>query len=344
VRSNLEDLPVIRSILIVAIGLCLQARAVAQPTVPDGDFEAAPIIWGWFAYDPPGTPWSFVGSAGVADGESGFTSGNPPPPAGEQVAFLQTTGSFSQTIPGWAAGNYRVLFWAAQRGNLALQRQDFQVLIDGAVVGTFTPTSIGFGQYATDAFVATDGPHTVTFQGLNTAGGDNTALVDLVSIVQLTSLTALTDAGFETPDTGRDSYLYRPAGTPWTFIGTSGISANGSGFTAWNPDAPEGSQVGFVQGNGTIRQAMYIPVNGYYRVRFLAAQRAEWNQGGHDFAVRIGAMNVGTYRPTDTSYRPAVTDTIWLYAGANVLEFHGLDTSGGDNTVFIDSVTVEPDP
>ena len=84
-----------------------------------------------FQYRPTGSAWTFTGDAGISGNDSGFTAGNPPAPQGTQVAFLQETGSFSQTVAGWAAGTYVLTFDAAQRGNYQASRQDFQVLVDG---------------------------------------------------------------------------------------------------------------------------------------------------------------------------------------------------------------------
>ena len=75
-----------------------------------------------------------------------------------------------------------ITFDAAQRGNFQASRQDFKVLVDGAVVGTFTPTGTSYQGYITAAFTVAAGSHTITFQGLDTAGGDNTAFVDDVSV------------------------------------------------------------------------------------------------------------------------------------------------------------------
>ena len=50
--------------------------------------------------------WTFTGRAGVTANNSGYTTGLPPAPEGVQVAVLQETGSFSQTVNGWAAGSY----------------------------------------------------------------------------------------------------------------------------------------------------------------------------------------------------------------------------------------------
>ena len=51
-------------------------------------------------------------------------------------------------------------------------------------------------------------------------------------------------------------------GAAWTFSAQngsngSGISSNGIGFTGSNAAAPEGKQVAFLQGTGTITQTIY---------------------------------------------------------------------------------------
>ena len=73
-----------------------------------------------------------------------------------------------------------VLFAAAQRGNSQASHQDFQVLVDGNVISTFTPSGTYYKSYSTAAFTVTAGSHTITFKGLDSAGGDNTAFVDLL--------------------------------------------------------------------------------------------------------------------------------------------------------------------
>ena len=123
----------------------------------------------------PARPGPSPATPGISGNGSGFTAGNPPAPQGAQVAFLQSTGSFSQAVAGWAAGSYLLTFRAAQRGNFRASRQDFRVLVDGVVVGTFTPSGTSYQPYTTAAFTVAAGSHTITFQGLDSAGGDNTA-------------------------------------------------------------------------------------------------------------------------------------------------------------------------
>ena len=152
-------------------------------SIGDPGFEQVVVGAGHFQYDPTGSPWAFSGSSGISGNNSGFTWGNPPAPQGSKVAFLQETGSFTQTVADWAAGSYVLTFDAAQRGNFGVSQQNFNVLIDGNIVGTFTPSGTSYQGYSTAVFtVTTAGPLTITFQGLDSAGGDNTAFIDGVSV------------------------------------------------------------------------------------------------------------------------------------------------------------------
>ena len=153
------------------------------------------------------------------------------------MAFLQTTGSFTQTVTGWAAGSYVLTFDAAQRGNYQASRQDFKVLVDGTVISTFTPSSTSYLSYSTATFTVTAGSHTIKFLGLDSAGGDNTAFVDAVAVAQ---------AGTpETPDAGLSGGAYgqRPvSGHVQTHVtNVSGVNAVISGLLLdGNPTSASG--------------------------------------------------------------------------------------------------------
>jgi hypothetical protein len=159
------------------------AVTTSSPTlVGDPGFEQVVVGAGHYQYRPTGSPWTFTGGSGISGNNSGFTSGNPPAPQGVQVAFIQQTGSFSQSVAGWAAGTYVLTFDAAQRGNHQASQQNFNVLIDGTVVGRFTPTGTSYQSSMTSSFTVTAGTHTIEFQGLDSAGGDNTAFIDAVAL------------------------------------------------------------------------------------------------------------------------------------------------------------------
>jgi hypothetical protein len=168
-------------------------------TINNPGFET-PSVGNGYIYDPTGAGWTFAGDAGVAGNNSAFTLGNLPAPQGTQVGFLEQTGSISQTITGWQAGTYILSFSAATRKFYQHGGQNFQVLIDNVVVGTYAPTSLSWLTFTTNLFTVTAGTHTITFKGLDTKGGDNTAFIDNVQ-VQLASLTnhQVAAVGVQTP-------------------------------------------------------------------------------------------------------------------------------------------------
>ena len=310
----------------------------------DGGFEAPSLGSGTSAYqyDPAASPWSFVGGAGVSGNGSAFTSGNPSAPQGSQVAFLQGTGSFSQQVT-LTAGTYAVNFSAAQRANMSGNSQTFQVLVDGTAVDKFTPYNSLYTTFTTNFTVAA-GIHTVTFVGLNPNGGDNTAFIDQASI-DAAPLPPLHDGGFETPSVGSggSAYQYDPAASPWTFVGLAGVSGNGSAFTYGNPSAPQGSQVAILQGTGSFSQQVTLAA-GTYAVSFGAAQRAYNQSSSQTFYVSIDGFAVGTFRPSGAAYSAYTTHSLMVAAGAHTIAFIGINPNGGDNTAFIDQVSINVAP
>ena len=150
----------------------------ANPAVLDAGFEIPSLGHGKYQYRPAGSYWTFSGNAGIAANGSLLTYNNPDAPQGMQVAFLNKIGSFEQKI-NFASGSYYVSFYAAQRYK---KRQDFQVLIDGYVIGTFIPSSIKYTLQSTNSFTVTAGEHVLSFQGLNSQGENNTAFIDAVAI------------------------------------------------------------------------------------------------------------------------------------------------------------------
>ena len=309
-------------------------RVVVNP-IGDAGFEQVQVGSGQYKYQPTGSPWTFSPSTGLSGNNSAFTSGNPPAPEGAQVAFLQLHGTISESVAGWAAGTYKLSFYAAQRGNVPSQ-QDFQVLVDGAVVGTFKPSGTSYQTYTTNAFNIAAGTHTIMFRGLDTVGGDNTAFIDAVVPV---SLATLSDTGFEQVQVGGDTFQYRPTGSPWTFAGEAGLSGYYSGFTSGNPQAPEGVQVAFLQGTGSFSQSVSGWAAGTYKLSFYAAQRSN-NASQQNFQVLVDGVAVGTFTPSGTTYQTSMTSSFTVAAGAHTIQFVGLDSAGGDNTALIDQILV----
>jgi sugar lactone lactonase YvrE len=152
----------------------------------------------------------------------------------------------------------------------------------------------------------------------------------------------LLDFDFETPSlgTGANAYEYDPTNTPWTFQGTSGVSGNGSSFTYLNSNAPEGVQVGFIQINGQVDQSADLPA-GTYRVSFQAAERQALQVSSQTIQVLVDGVAVGSpIQPSGTSYQTYSSDLFSVPAGNHVISLVGVNPNGGDNTAFIDSVSV----
>ncbi len=310
----------------------------ASATVSDAGFETPAVGGGASQYNPTGSPWTFTKSAGIASNGSAFTSGNPGAPEGSQVAFLQARGSVSQNI-ALSAGAYEVTFTAAQRGNFQASAQTFQVLIDGAAVSSFnTLTGTGYTSLTTASFTVGAGSHTLAFVGTDLAGGDNTVFLDQIQIIA--PPTNIQDPGFETPAVGKGNVQYNPTNSPWTFQGSSGVAANSSAFTGSNPHAPQGNQVAFIQALGSVSQSITFS-SGTFAISFSAAQRANIQASTQTFQVLIDGNVVGTFNNlTGTGYTTLTTNAMALSAGSHTLVFQGTDLNGGDNTVFIDQVTI----
>jgi len=152
---------------------------------------------------------------------------------------------------------------------------------------------------------------------------------------------------FETPGLGSGNYVYTPAGAAWIFNGDfngasgSGITANGSAFG--NPVAPQGTQAALLQSYTAISQTLtgFSPGTNY-TITYYAAQRSGTAQhGGESWNVTIDDAIIKTNAPGGASYS-AYTATFTASASAHTLAFVGTDLAGGDNTVFLDNVSITP--
>ena len=324
---------------LVGSGKAIRIAVVPPATgLQQGGFESPPVGNG-FQYRPIGSPWTFAGSSGISGNNSGFTSGNPAAPEGVQVAFLQTTGSFSQIRQRLG----RWLLHAVLQGRPAWQPP-------GIPAGLQRPGRRRGGGHLHALWHLVPvlhhrrvhghrRAHTIKFQGLDSAGGDNTAFVDQTAIVQASS-SAIGDAGFEQVVVGAGQFQYRPTGSPWTFAGSAGISGNNSGFTSGNPAAPEGAQVAFLQTTGAFSQSVSGWAAGSYTLSFKAAQRGNHQASRQDFNVLVDGVVVGTFTPSGTSYQSYTTAVVHGHRRAHTIKFQGLDSAGGDNTAFVDAVAI----
>jgi len=132
-----------------------------------------------YQYSPSGSDWSYTGSYVIADSGSAF--GNTAY-EGSQNSVLQQTASIWQNISGLVSGkNYRVSWFEASRSGSG--SNDLQVWIDSMVVGALHVVSdVNWVEKTSDMFTATSNSHTLTFDALNSGGGDRSLFLDSVSI------------------------------------------------------------------------------------------------------------------------------------------------------------------
>jgi len=141
------------------------------------------------------------------------------------------------------------------------------------------PGAISWLDY-TMTFTATTATQTLSFVGTDLAGGDHTVFIDNVQMVSAGGASVtIPNSSFEVPSLGAGKHQYDPVGGSWTFSGDgssptgSGLCGNGSAFG--NPNAPQGTQVAFLQAQGTISQPISGLIPGTtYTVTFSGGQRS----------------------------------------------------------------------
>jgi hypothetical protein len=322
-------------------GFSSVVSATAQPVVDFG-FEVPNIGSGNYVYTPAGAFWNFSGTnTGYGSGliANGSAFGNPNAPEGVQAAFIQSNGVISQVLSGFSPGTtYEIIYAAAQRSTVAHGGQTWNVMIDNTVIQSNSAGSSSYTDY-TATFVATAVTHTLSFVGTDLAGGDNTVFLDDVQVTMVPPV--ISNFSFELPSLGAGNYQYNPSGGSWTFNGASpsgsGIVANGSGFS--NPNAPLGVQAAFVQEHGQFSQTITgLKPGTNYSLAYSAAQRSGAN-GGQSWNVLIGGTVIQSNSPGGTSYADYSANFV-AAAASETLTFAGTDLAGGDNTVFIDNVSI----
>ena len=238
----------------------------------DGGFEQPALAANTFQTDPSGSAWQFSGTAGMARNGSDFATNwieAQNAPAGTQVGYLQDNGSMSQTVY-LDAGTYQLSFLAAQRAI-------YQTQLSGnrgpgrwrCRTAPINPVNTLYGSYQSSTFTVAAGVAHHRVPRLGSPGRRQHGLHRSGDpLGQRHQRRQLRDAGLE-----RRGIPVAPTGSPWQFSATAGMARNGSSFTSGNPNAPDGSQVAFIQGNGSMSQSVDL-VAGAYNISFQAAQRA----------------------------------------------------------------------
>ena len=168
---------------------------------------------------------------------------------------------------------------------------------------------------------------------------------------------ALIDGSFETQGSSVSNYCYFgfsaggndpcDAGA-WTGTGNAGLQDDHNG--SWpGIDSPDGSKYGFIQLTGTLQQAFSVATSGYYALSWIDAGRPAngGSQGNQNYDVFIGVNNVAGGLPTHSGQGWTQRHGAYSFrldAGQTYLvRFVGMTTTG-DNTAYIDGVTLTSAP
>jgi hypothetical protein len=164
-------------------------------TVPNYSFETPSVpLWTTGPSALGSASWTFVGASGSTNGNNSgisnksgtWTNSNLPvgPPAGVQVAFIEGTGSVTQTISGFTPGNMYTITVAASQRQTTTQSgpNPFKITVNGTSIGTFSPPqSIGYYEDYSASFPATATSNTIAFVGTSSSG-TSAVLLDNVRI------------------------------------------------------------------------------------------------------------------------------------------------------------------
>jgi YD repeat-containing protein len=144
--------------------------------------------------------------------------------------------------------------------------------------------------------------------------------------------TTVASASFESPSLG-SGYQYTPTVSGMTFYGGAGIAGNGS---AWGfASAPDGSQVGFVQGQGWFSQALTgLTIGTQYAVKFKMAARP--STGGDPVTVGLNGATIGSFTGS-TAFQEAVA---YFTATGTTATLTFAGNAPFDVSTAIDNITV----
>ena len=336
------------------------------PLLPDNNFAAVDVPTSGYIYEPSGSPWTFHGGAAGGSGVTLLTSGfytgngvsNPPPPNGaNQVGFIQGGSSnladsyaaYIQQSDTFAAGDYALSLYAAQRADWNHGGQTLEILIDNQVVDTFTPAGANYQLFRTPTFYLTAGTHTITIAGTNPLGTDNTAFIDDVQMGLATTYTYDADGNQTSvtdPNGNTTTYTYNALNEKTARIGPAIFDSATGQFvtptTTYTYDA-NGNQVSTTDPNGNTTTYTYNADNekisetgpaitvGSASVNPTTTYTYDAN--GNQTSVTDPNGNTTTYTYNALNEQTAVIQPPPANGAASPTTFYGYDANGNQVSV-----------
>jgi hypothetical protein len=341
-------------------------------------FEAAHLHPGWsFDYGPGPSlvnGWTYSGDAGIArdstdktnmlmtDDLNGYSGGN--------YAYLRQAPTFGgasnvlcnlkRTVNLPLRGTYQLQFYSP--GAYRNRHVVYGTTVtdpQGQVLASARRSPQNGDQTNSLYFsVMNPGPCTLSFGNLTNLSGyaSNVVLLDNVSIVK--SFAQLVNGDFDATPLSASQYQYNAAQSQpvdsWAYAGNAGIASDSSGkvnFATGYQDVYARTNYAFLQSStGTVsalEQSVMLPDTGQWLMSFSFAGRQAGPGFGGDasFRARVIDTNGVTLVSTQlvTSSGQLFSNQTLAFTASNkgpfTLSFDNVqDTSGTDNTVFIDNV------
>jgi VCBS repeat-containing protein len=238
------------------------------------------------------------------------------------AATVDYTVTFSAAVTGVTAADFTVVTSGISGASVA------GVSGSGSTYTVTVNTGTGSGPLQLD-LIDDDSIQDGSGHPLNGPGSSNG---DYSGQVYQVRLQDFQDPSFEVPSVGAGGFQHNPTTSPWTFTGLtstagSGVAGNGSSFTQANPVAPQGAQVAYLLGTGTVSQ-VFSPGPGTYHLTFEAAQVGSMNPAPQFFDVLVDGQVLGTYQPGGAAYTSYTTPDFTLTDGLHTISIVGRGTSG----------------
>ena len=251
---------------------------------------------------------------------------------------------FYQVVAGLQAGTYQISFMAAQRGNYPTGAAS-RTSTSSSMAGLSTaarPMGPSYARYTTVTFALRQATIGSSSRANDMAGGDNTAFIDDVMLTRIPPTQPIGNAGFEVPAVGAatSSSTARPALTGSSSVVCRHL-AQQQRLHLRQPPRTRGGSGRLPPGDRLVQ-----PSDRRLAGRHLPDQ-LQGRPAGQPPGQQAGLPGPGrwqyesaTFTPTGTAYASLRTATFVVTAGAHTIKFQGIDSRGGDNTAFIDAVTL----
>lgn len=278
---------------------------------------------------------------------------------GDNIAFMQHAGIFSQDVPGFVSGKKYTLRYRenARAGGYGTTPPQLEARVGGSIIDAVH--DVAHGSYVlreANFTAAADGINTLEFEFYEYEA-DQTLLFETVSIVEqgqpdpwpknpeepVVVTGIVTNGGFESSTYNATWPHY---GTVASWDGASGVNKSDGPFQD-NGTIPEGDLIGFKQGSGTMSQTVGPFTAGtQYTLRFR--ENARYDNGGPggnpvDLLVRLGGAElISSHTVTGDDPEGYVFQSVDFTspgAGNFLLEFV-CETYGLDGTLLLDTISI----